>query len=328
MKAATTKGFGFNSVLVIEDIQKPRVGSKQVLVEVYGSSVNPKDWKMNQNLSSFTPRLGGLIKPFVMGDDLAGVVVEKGASVSRFEIGDKVYGMNMGLRTAACAEYAVIGQHQIAAMPRSLSFIEAGSIPLAGLTALQGLNVGQLKQGQKVLIIGASGGVGTLAVQIAKAIGAEVTGVCSDRNTALVKRLGADAVIDYTSRDYLSEEADYDLVFDTTSYFSLSLCASLLKDDGIYVTTAGDGKAYLNLIKDNIIFNRQQSRFVLVQSNTRDLNVLRDYIEAGQLKPVLDGEYPLEEIHQAFARSKTGRAAGKIAIQVKKVEQEALVASV
>ncbi|PCI49274.1 MAG: alcohol dehydrogenase [Moraxellaceae bacterium] len=328
MKAATTQGFGFNSVLVVEDTSKPKVGPKEVLVEVYGSSVNPKDWKLNQNLSSFTPRLGGIIKPFIMGDDLAGVVVEKGAKVVGFELGDRVYGMNMGLRTAACAEYAAIGEHQIAAMPNSLSFIEAGTIPLAGLTALQGLNIGKLKEGQKVLVIGASGGVGTFAVQIAKAIGAEVTGVCSDRNIELVKGLGADAVIDYTSRDYLSEAADYDLVFDTTSYFSLSLCESLLKDDGIYVTTVGGGKAYLNLIKDNIIFNRQKSKFVLVKSNTSDLNVLRKYIDEGQLKPVLDGEYPLEEIHQAFARSKTGRAAGKIAIQVKKVEQEALVASV
>ncbi|PCJ18853.1 MAG: alcohol dehydrogenase [Gammaproteobacteria bacterium] len=324
MKAATTQGFGFNSVLVVEDVDPPKVGAKEVVVEVYGSSVNPKDWKLNQNLSAFTPRLGGLIKPFLMGDDLAGVVVEIGVQVTDFEVGDKVYGMNMGLRTAACAEYAVISQDHIARMPKSLSYIEAGSVPLAGLTALQGLRVGKIKPESKVLIIGASGGVGTFAVQIAKALGAEVTGVCSDRNVALVKGLGADEVIDYTSRDYLAEENDFDLVFDTTSYYSLSTCSSLLGEQGIYVTTVGYGKAYLKLFKDNFFSAKQKAKFILVNSNTKDLDALREYSENGQLKPVLDGEYAIEEIHQAYARSKTGRAVGKIAVRVREVGEEVL----
>ena len=322
MKAATTQGFGTNAVLVVQDTKIPKVGPNEVLVEVYASSVNPKDWKLNLNISSFLPKFGGLLKPFIIGDDLAGVVVDKGAKVRRFEVGDEVYGMNMRLKTTACAEYALIGQKYISRKPANISFEEAASVPLAAQTALQAFQMGGLKQGDKVLIIGASGGVGTFAVQIAKAMGATVTGVSSGRNTDLVTRLGADQVIDYTKEDYQYGENDFDMVFDATSYESLSSCSSLLKSDGIYVTTGGNGTAHLNLIKDKLLYRKQKSRVVIVDSIAKDLETLTGFIEKDQVKPILDGEYPMEQIHQAYLRSKTGRAVGKIVINIKDSEEK------
>jgi alcohol dehydrogenase len=177
--------------------------------------------------------------------------------------------------------------------------------------------MGEVKHGSKILVIGASGGVGTFAVQIAKAMGAEVTGVCSGKNAELVKSLGADAVIDYTAVDYLDDENDFDLVFDATSYESPASCSSLMKEDGIFVTTGGHLKAYVDLLKARLIPGKQKAKRVAVRSNTRDLETLKHYIEEGKIIPVLDSEYALEDIDQAYARSKTGRARGKIVIKVK-----------
>ncbi|MBV1881693.1 MAG: NAD(P)-dependent alcohol dehydrogenase [Pseudomonadales bacterium] len=326
MKAATTQGFGTNAVLIVQDTKRPPVGPDEVLVEVYASSVNPKDWKLNFNISAFMPKLGGLITPFIIGDDLAGIVVEKGSKVTGFELGDEVYGMNMRLRTTACAEYASIGQRFIAHKPKNITFKEAASVPLAAQTALQAFQIGGLNSGDKILIVGASGGVGTFAVQIAKAMGAHVTGVCSGRNTEMVTRLGADEVIDYTTQDYLNDSASnnksFDMVLDATSYESLSSCSSLLKENGIYVTTAGNGTAHLNLIKDNLRYRKQKSKVVIVDSITQDLETLKGFIEQGLVKPVVDGEYSLENIHDAYLRSKTGRAAGKIVINIKESEEK------
>lgn len=317
MKAATTRGFGPKAVLVIGDTDKPKVNPNEVLVEVHASSVNPKDWKLNTNISSIVPSLGIFPKLHIIGDDLSGVVVGKGTKVKHFEIGDEVYGMNMGLRTAACAEYAVINQKRICKKPSNLSYSEAASAPLAALTALQAFQLGEVKDGSKVLIIGASGGVGTFAVQIAKAMGAQVTGVCSGKNTALVKSLGADETIDYTERDFINDESDFDTVFDATAYQSLSSCSSLMNENGIYVSTGGNGTALLELVRDTIIPSTQKAKSVWVDANPSDLATLKDYFEQGKIKPIIDSEYGLEDIEQAYARSKTGRSVGKIVINIK-----------
>lgn len=317
MKAATTQGFGPYSSLVIKDVNKPKVGPTDVLVEVYASSINPKDWKLNQKLSSVIPPIFDLKNTHIIGDDLAGIVVDKGEQVTDFNIGDEVYGMDMNLRTAACAEYAKISQHCIAHKPASLTFNEAASVPLAALTALQAFYIGDLAEGSRLLIIGASGGVGTFAVQIANAMGAKVTGVCSGKNAELVTRLGAAEVIDYTTQNYLNEENDFDMIFDATAFEGLASCSSLLKDDGVFVTTVGHGKAFFDLFKAQLSRGKQKAKSVFVQSRTKDLETLTRFIDDGKVKPVLDSEYPLAKIDDAFARSKTGRARGKIVIDIK-----------
>ena len=234
-----------------------------------------------------------------------------------FEIGDEVYGMDMDFRTAACAEFAVIGQDRIALKPVNLSFGQAAAVPLAALTALQALHMGGAGAGTEVLVIGASGGVGTFAVQLAKAMGASVTGVSSGRNTGLVAELGADYVIDYTEGDYREADEDFDLVFDATAYESPASCASLLKEDGMFVTTVGHSKAMLGLLRARLSASSPTGKMVAVKSNTRDLETLKQYIEAGEVTPVIDSEYALDDIDQAYARSRTGRARGKIVINVK-----------
>lgn len=316
MRAATTRGFGPLSRLVIKDVDKPSVGPDDVLVEVHASSVNPKDWKLNTSISALAPKVGPLADLHIIGDDLAGVIVDKGQKVSDFDIGDAVYGMDMRLRTAACAEYAIIAQNRIAHKPCNISFSAAASVPLAALTALQAFQLGKVKDGSKVLVIGASGGVGTFAIQIARAMGAAVTGVCSGRNAELVASLGADQIIDYTRENFLGTQDNFDMVFDATAYESLASCSSLLKDDGIFISTAGHGKALFNLFKARLSPGRQTARPIWVESYTHDLETLKHYIEAGSVKPVVDSQYSLDNIGEAYARSKTGRSRGKVVINI------------
>jgi len=317
MKAATTQGFGKRSRLVIVDKPQPDIGPDDVLVEVHASSVNPKDWKLNQSISSLIPSLGWLPRPFIIGDDLAGVVVAKGDNVKNLAIGDAVYGMDMNYRTAACAEFARISAGRIAKKPLSLSFKQAAASPLAGLTALQGLQIGKAGKGTRVLIIGASGGVGTFAVQIAKAMGACVTGVCSGRNAALVSDIGADEVIDYTQENFKQRQDEFDLVFDVTSFHSYASCSGLMKADGIFVSTGGNAKAVASSLRDRWLRKQKQSRNVWVNSNTKDLEKLAEYLDQGQVKPVIDSEFGLEEIDLAYQRSRSGHAVGKIVIAIK-----------
>ncbi|MDX1694655.1 MAG: NAD(P)-dependent alcohol dehydrogenase [Ketobacteraceae bacterium] len=317
MKAATCKGFGPQSSLTLADYPKPRMGSNDVMVEVYASSVNPKDWKLNTTINKLIPTLGDTIHPLVLGDDLAGVVVDKGSNVSRFNVGDEVYGMTMHLRTGALAEFAAIDQDCIALKPSNISFSEAASVPLAGLTALQALRLAEVKEGSKVLIIGASGGVGTFAVQIAKALGAEVTGVCSGRNLQLVESLGADNVIDYTQENFTDRDDSFDAVFDATSYNSLAKCSSLMTENGIFVSTLGHGKAIVDFALAQITHHKQKAKAVRVTPNTRDLETLCEYIEQGKVKPQIDSQYDLDEFEKAYERSQTGHAAGKIVINIK-----------
>ena len=317
MKAATTDGFGFNSPIKMVDTAKPEIAGHDVLVEVYASSVNPKDWKLNQTISSLIPTIGFLKKPLLIGDDLAGVIVEKGSQVQDFQVGDAVYGMDMHFRTAACAEFARIDARCIAKKPDSISFTEAAACPLVGLTALQGLRIGKVGAGSKVLIIGASGGVGTFAVQIAKALGARVTGVCSAKNAELVRSLGADQIIDYTREDVSKRQADFDTVFDVTSYQSLASCSTLLKEGGIFVSTGGNAKAIVGSVRDRLLYKRKKSKNVWVHPNTPDLEILAHYIEQGQVRPIIDSQYRLENIDQAYQRSKSGHCVGKVVLQVK-----------
>jgi NADPH:quinone reductase-like Zn-dependent oxidoreductase len=314
MKAATVKGFGSTARVVVAERKKPKPGKRDVLVKVYCSSVNPKDWKLNKAMSALVPDVG--IRPFIIGDDLSGVVVETGSEVTEFEVGDEVYGMDMRLRTNACAEYAVIAPRRIARKPANLSHVEAGVAPLAALTALQGFKEANLESGQRILIIGASGGVGTYAVQIAKAWGAEVTAVCSYRNVELVKSLGADQVIDYTTEDFTKRDDDFDVIFDATSYESAKTCASLMKEGGVFVTTFGQSRGFYSAILSRLLPVKHKTRSVTVESYTDHLNELTALFEQGKLKTVIDSEFAFEDIDEAYRRSMSGRARGKIAIRI------------
>lgn len=316
MKAATTTGFGPSTTLIVKEVNKPKIGHDDVLVKVYASSVNPKDWKINTSLSMLVPKVGRLSTFHIIGDDLAGVVVERGEGVTDFEIGDEVYGMDMRLRTAACAEYACIASKRIACKPSNLSFNEAASVPLAALTALQAFRIGNVADTSKVLIIGASGGVGTFAVQIAKAMGAAVTGVCSGKNSELVTQLGADQVIDYTKEDFKQGSDNYDLIFDATAYESLKSCASLMVDNGVFVSTAGHGKALFNAYRPYPFMANKSAKPIWVESYTSDLEILKEFIENGSVVPIIDSVYSLDNIEEAYARNKTGRSRGKVVVQI------------
>ena len=320
MRAATVQGFGANAQLVVGETARPAVGPDDVLVRVHASSVNPKDWKINKPLTTLVPPIVGL-RPFIIGDDLSGVVVEKGANVRDFKVGDEVYGMDMRLRTSACAEFARIATRRIAIKPANISHREAAVLPLAALTALQSFRLGKLAPGNRVLIIGASGGVGTLAVQIAKALDAEVTAVCSGRNVERVRSLGADHVLDYTAGDYLAGCRDFDTVFDVTSYETPRSCSHALRDGGVFVTSMGNATALATGLLAPITPGAARSAVVRVESYTRDLDTIREMVESGRVRPVIDSEFPLSRINEAYERSRTGRARGKIAIYIDETEE-------
>ena len=313
MRSATTRGFGPRARVVVGEARPPEPGPEDVLVEVRSSSVNPKDWKVNKPLSALVP----FGRVHILGDDLAGVVVGVGRDATGFTVGDEVYGMDMRFRTAACAEYARIDHRRIGPKPRNLDFTQAAVVPLAALTCIQAFRIGGVRPGSRVLIIGASGGVGTFAVQIARAKGAHVTGVCSGRNVELVKSLGAEEVIDYTTEDYLHRDADFDMVFDVTSCESLSSCSSLMKEDGVFVSTGGNARSILGRVMARFRSGDQKSRLVLVRSSAADLEELRALIEAGDVTPVLDRVLALEDIDEGYERSRTGRSRGKIGLVIR-----------
>lgn len=297
---------------VIADRKRPKPGNNDVLVKVHAASVNPKDWKLNRRFAHCLTPVGTRIMPPLFGDDLAGEVIRVGRNVTDYAVGDRVFGMDMKPRTASLAEYAIINQKRIAHLPDSISYEQAAAVPLAGQTALQGLRKGGAAKGQSVLIIGASGGVGTYAVQISHALGCHVTAVCCGRNTTLVKELGADVVIDYTAGDYRSNSGQFDLVFDVTSYETPSSCKSLLKPDGRFISTMGNARAAVA----TLLSLRSNASLVTVESRTDDLNTLSALMTQGKMKSVVDSRFSLAESEQAYARSRTGRAQGKIVIHM------------
>ncbi|EKF73648.1 alcohol dehydrogenase [Alcanivorax hongdengensis A-11-3] len=315
MKAVTTTGWGLKARLTLTDRQAPtRLGAEDVLVQVHAASVNPKDWKLNYHAAVLaTPLMVNRLPPF-FGDDLAGVVIDRGSKVTDFEIGDAVYGMDMRPRTASLAEQARISQKRIAKKPQSLTFAEAASMPLAAQTALQGLRKGGGRPGSRVLIIGASGGVGTFAVQIAKALDMHVTGVCSGRNIDFVRGLGADATIDYTLGDYRQSAGEFDLVFDVTSYETPLTCSALLGKHGHFISTGGQGVSMFGTPVYRLLGKKAGT--VVVESWREDLETLNAMVESGQLKPIIDSVYPLADSEAAYQRNRSGRCRGKVVIDL------------
>ncbi|MCH8498979.1 MAG: NAD(P)-dependent alcohol dehydrogenase [Marinobacter sp.] len=315
MKAVLTSGWGFQSRLTVQDKPAPgKPGPNDVLVKVHAASVNPKDWKLNYHIAMAASPL--LVKrlPPLFGDDLAGTVLAVGSKVTDFAVGDRVYGMDMRLRTASLAEQTLINQKRIARMPVSLSFAQAAAMPLAAQTALQGLRKGKASAGSRVLIIGASGGVGTFAVQIAKIMGCHVTGVCSGKNVQFVRQLGADDVIDYTLGDYRDTAGPFDLVFDVTSYESPNTCAAMMAANGWFVSTGGDLRSMFFTPLYRLV--GRNATTVVVESWRADLEALAAMVDSGTLGPIIDSEFGLADSEQAYQRSRSGRCRGKVVIRL------------
>lgn len=323
MKAMIQDRFGApTDVLSLGEVERPSPGPGEVLVRVRASSANPWDWHFIR-AEPFFIRLGpsGMRTPKfpIPGGDLAGIVEEVASDVTAFKVGDDVYGFGHG----AFAEYLAVPQGQIARKPATLSFEEAAAVPLAATTAIQGLrDVGELQPGQHALIIGASGGIGTFAVQIAKHLGATVTGVCSTGNVELVRSLGADHVIDYRTTDYTHGDQRYDLVFQLGGTASPGALRGVLNKKGVLVQCAGDGNRWVgpvgNVLKAMATnrFVSQRMALVNTHEDTETLDALRELIEAGHLKPVIHSTYPLQEAAQAVELVESGSPGGKVVVTI------------
>ncbi len=322
MKAIVYCDYGSPDVLKLEDIEKPAAGDDQVLVRVRAASVNPLDWHYMRGTPYFM-RLGtGLRKPKVtrLGVDVAGTVEAVGKNVTQFKAGDEVFGRGTG----AFAEYVTTPERVLVRKPKNMTFEQAASVPIAAITALQALrDKGKVQPGQKVLINGASGGVGTFAVQIAKSLGAHVTGVSSTRNVELVRSIGADQVIDYTREDFTQGEQRYDVIVDMVGNHSLSAFRRVLEPKGIYVMvggpTTGRWIAPLDRVAQVFVYSAfvdQELVFLPANINKEDLTILREFMEAGKLTPVIDRRYKLNEVPEAIRYLEEGHARGKVVISV------------
>ncbi|MFY2558661.1 NAD(P)-dependent alcohol dehydrogenase [Corallococcus terminator] len=322
MRAITFYEYGSPQVLKHEERPVPTPGAGQVLVRVRACALNAADWHILR-ADPFLARLAvGLFKPRynVLGCDLAGVVEATGPGVTRFKAGDEVMGELGSSNWGAFAEYVCAPERVLASKPASLGFDEAAAAPLAGVTALQGLRrEGRLQAGESVLVNGASGGVGTFAVQLAKALGAKVTAVCSARNQELVRSLGADEVIDYAKEDFTRNGQRYDVILAANGYHPLSAYKRALAPGGRYVMTGGAGKqmaAALLLGPVRSLGSSKRMGYLTMKSNLEDLEDLRDRLADGSVRSVIDRTYPFEELPQALAYLEEGHARGKVAIHV------------
>lgn len=313
MKAVVFDRYGSVEVLQYQELSKPKIKPDQLLVRVRASSVNPVDWKIRQGHLQL---LSGFNFPRIVGSDISGVVVEIGWEVTKFQPGDEVYTFLNPLTGGACAEYCAVPESAAAIKPQNITHTEAATVPIAGLTALQALrDLGEIQAGKKVLINGASGGVGIFAVQIAKAMDAVVTGVCSAKNRDFVNNLGADFVLDYAEVDFTKQTEKYDIILDAVGKKTFAECENVLETDGVYISTlpSFDNLAPMFL---SWFMPGKKAKSIVANANNSDLGVLRELIESGKVEPIVDRTYSLPEVAAAHAYSETGRAVGKIAIGI------------
>jgi NADPH:quinone reductase-like Zn-dependent oxidoreductase len=324
MKVITHCEYGGPEVLKVEDIEKPVPNDNQVLVKVRANSVNPLDLTIRGPL--LLRPLFGLRKPTDtrLGVDYSGTVEAVGKNVTNFKPGDEVFGGKNG----ALAEYVcVLADRSIVLKPANMTFEQAAAVPVAAITALQGLrDKGKIQAGQKVLINGASGGVGTFAVQIAKSFGTEVTGVCSTRNVDLVRSIGADHVIDYTKEDFTKTDQRYDLIFDLVGNHSFSERRRILNPKGICVMAGVGGSGWHDGFATRLLGELNgflRSRFVtqkfiayIAEFNKKDMTILADLMQSGKMTPVIDRTYKFNETPDALRYLETGHARGKVVINV------------
>lgn len=303
MKAVEIQGYGSNDVVEIREVDTPRPGAGELLVRVRAAGVNPIDWKIRNGAGQ---RLG-MTLPIQMGGELVGTVEQLGTDVSGFELGEDVFGM---VHTGAFAEYAVAKAAQLVRTPSNLDAFQAAALPLAGTTAWQAIfDEASLVAGQRLLITNSSGGVGSLAVQFAKARGAHVTAVASGRNEEFVRSLGADEFIDYTSRPFEQAVHDMDVVFDTVGGETFQRAFQTLRTGGFMVTVVAFPK------NEAEHFGVRVTRSFTLPS-AKNLNAIRDLVEAGAVTPHIETVFPFEQIKQALSLSETGRARGKIVLAV------------
>ena len=328
MKAIARDGYGPPDGLELRDVDRPSIDGKGVLIRVRAASVNPYDWRMMRGepraLVRFFPRK---MKDWVPGADVAGRVEEVGSKVTQFRPGDDVF----GVCTGACAEFAAANEHRLVRKPAGMAWDQAASIPIAGCTALQALrDHGRLRPRQRVLINGAAGGVGTFAVQIAKALGADVTGVCSTRNLDLVRSLGANDVVDYTVEDFVADGRRYDLIVQIAGNRTVKDMRRALTPQGSVVVVGGGvgheedgadepmGEVLTLMVRGMILsrFMRQRASMFMGRVRSGDLRFIATLIETGRLTPVIDRAYPLANAADAIRHLETGHARGKVIVTI------------
>jgi len=319
MKAIVYEKYGSPDVIQLKEIEKPTPKDDEVLIKIHAASVNAYDWHfLTADIFLIRFMGGGLLKPknTRLGADMAGRIETIGKNVKQFQPGDEVFGMVKG----GFAEYTCAPESALALKPVNSSFDEAAAIPMAAITALQGLrDEGQIRAGQKVLINGASGGVGTFAVQIAKSFGAEVTAVCSTRNLEQARSIGADHVIDYTKENFTKKGQQYDLVFAANGYHSLSAYKRALTPKGIYIMAGGSmAQIFQSMLLGSIMSETGGRKMggVSAKRNQNDLVFIKELFEAGKVKSVIDKRYPLSEAAEALQYLGEGHARGKVVISM------------
>ena len=325
MKAIVYCDYGTSEVLRLDEVEKPTPAEGRVLVRVRAVSVNPLDWHFMRGTPYLMRMMGtGLRRPkdVRLGVDFAGTVEAVGSKVTRFAPGDAVFGGADG----AFAEYVTVREAgAIAKIPEGVTFEQAAAVPIAGLTAFQALRKMEVRAGEKVLVNGASGGVGTFAVQFAKALGTTVTGVCSTRNLEMVRGLGADRVIDYTKDDFTQGSERYDVILDNVGNRSLSECRRVLAPEGHYLLIGGGGPndgrifgPFARIIHTKLVapFVSQHLEFFLAKLNADDLAAIGELIRSGKVTPVIDRRYPLRDLAAAIAYLEEGHARGKVIVTV------------
>ncbi len=321
MRAILRHDYGPPEVLRFEEVAKPAPGDGEVLIRVAAASLNPLDWHFMRGSPSIVRAFSGLRRPkvAVLGADVAGRVESIGRGVTRFKPGDEVYGAGRG----TLAEYAIVPESKLAPKPPSLSFEQAAAVPVAGCTALQALRGrGRIQAGPKVLVNGAAGGVGTFAVQIARAYGAEVTGVCSARNAGMVRSIGAERIVDYAREDFTAGSGRWDLIVDCIANHPFPAVRRVLTRTGIHVVVGGSGDGWAGgLVLDllRIVRSRFASRkyvVMLARIDVESLAALTDLIEAGKVAPVLDRSYALRDAAEGIRYLEEGHARGKIVVTI------------
>jgi NADPH:quinone reductase-like Zn-dependent oxidoreductase len=326
MKAIVYHQYGSPDVLRLEEIEKPTAGDNEVVIKVRAAALNPYDWHFMRGLPYLVRIIAGLRKPKVtrLGFDVAGEVEAVGRNVTQFKPGDAVFGGCAGALAGSFAEYACASESALARKPDNVTFGQAAAVPMGALTALQGLrDKGHIQPGHTVVVNGAAGGVGSFGVQIAKAFGAEVTGVCSTRNMEMVRSIGAGRVIDYTQEDFTDGGQRYDLILDAVGNRSLSACRRALNPKGILVMAGGQADRWMISPLARAFWAGLLSRFgsqklvgLLTRSSKEDLGIVQELIASGKVTPVVDRTYKLSEVPEAIRYLEEGHARGKVVIAV------------
>lgn len=315
MRSVQYDGYGGTDVLLLRTEEVPRPGRGQVLVRIHAAALNPKDVILRAGRLRIYRIIAGSRFPKRVGFDWSGEALALGAGVSHVRVGDALYGMIDAWSAGACATHALVETGELAPRPASLSWEQAAAVPLAAMTALQALrDVARVERGQRVLVNGASGGVGTFAVQIAKALGARVTAVTSARNAERMREIGADEVLDYEKDDLRAKAGQQEVFFDVFGNRSFPFARSLLAASGTYVSTVPKG----HLLRDTVLtaLRGKRARLVIVKSRAADLVTLAGWIDQGLVSPIIDRVFPLEEIAAAEEYLATRRARGKVVVRM------------